>query len=133
MWARFCRTAAVAGLLACGGPEEPFAPPPELDGGWRLESFESVPAQSVPAGVASRNVESALRAVYRRGTETAAVELFRMQAASSAFELVQQWRPVESKVAAYRGRWFFTVECPGAGNEALSALAGALEQSLPPS
>jgi len=126
---RLCWIAVLIGLLACGGTEEPFAPPPELDG-WSLESFEPVPPQRVPAGVSSHSVEAAYRAVYRGEAGSAAVELYRMKAAPSAFELVQQWRPQEGKVAGYRGRWFFVVSAPEAGSEALSALADALEKSL---
>ncbi len=121
---------ALLALAGCGGSQEAFAPPPQLAGEWRLESVEQLAPEGIPQPVASQRVEAAFRAVYRRGTETAAIELFRMQAAPSAFELVQQWRPVEGKLAGYRDRWFFTVESPDAGNETLSALADALEQSL---
>ncbi len=117
-------------FLGCGGSREPFTPAPQLFGGWRLDSAEQVPLSRIPAQVSSRGVKAAFRAVYKNDSETAAVELFEMQTAPSAFELVQQWRPEDGKLAGHYDRWFFTVECPGAPNTVLSALADAVEDSL---
>ncbi len=117
--------------LACGpsGTEEPFSPPSSLPGAGALVEGNPVPAAEVPADIAGRGLQHATRARYSGDAEVT-VTFYRMSDGSTAFELMQTWRPAEGRLAVYTGPWFAVIESEGLDTAALSEIAAAVETAL---
>jgi hypothetical protein len=115
------------GLAGCGKAARPFEEvlPEQIAGGWQRNNLTSI--RNVPQVVSQLGLEEGVETTYQ-GSGAVHVQLFRMRAETSAFELMQKWRP-DQGVAAYKGPYFFVATSQGAAPHAVAALLRALQQA----
>ena len=90
---------------------------PQQVGTWRRGDVSKVAQQ--PEVVSNLGVEDAAQATYS-GAGNVTVQVFRMRAETSAFELMQKWRQQDG-IATYKGSYFFVARSEGADNVAVLA------------
>jgi hypothetical protein len=122
-----------AGLAAwgCGGGARPLAEVlPAAVNGWQRAAVEALAEGTLAAEIAARGPRQAVRAAYR-GTPEVTLSVYEMAGGSSAFALVQSWKPRDNARAFYKGRYFAVAESPAASPDALNAFVAAFERALP--
>ncbi len=125
------RKAVLLSLFAvgCSKRQESEARLPEsLPGGWRLQG--NSPETEIPPFVSTIGYESATRYRYQ-GPGELIVSVYTTKTSSSAFELVQKWRPEPGKLAFHKGPRFVVISWAGSDNTTLNAVAKPLEDALP--
>ncbi len=92
--------------LACGKPPKKLDDvfPPELGGGWKRGNV--TPITETPALIGQAGPLDSAQSEYTGPAGRVAVQVFRMKAETSAFELRQKWRP-DDGIATYKGPLFF--------------------------
>jgi hypothetical protein len=122
---------ALAILSGCGSAPEPASVsfPAVFGRDWKLESAKAVPEAGAPDGVRRLGLRTASQAHYK-GQHDVIVTLYRMSSESSAFELHQQWRPEEGKLAFHKGDLFIVLESEPMDIHGLTAVAEDFEEAL---
>jgi hypothetical protein len=116
-----------AGLAGCVRATKPFEKvlPEQIEGKWRRNELGSI--AEVPELVSQLGFEEGVQTTYK-GSGVVHVRAFRMRAETSAFELMQKWRPNEG-IAAYKGPFFFVAIPQGTDPQAVAGLLRALQQA----
>ena len=99
--------------------------PRQAAGVW--QRGEVLPLSQLPEPISRLGVQEAAETTYK-GAGVVTVRAFRMKAETSAFELMQKWRPADG-MAVYKGPYFFVAIPQGTDPQAVGALLRALQQS----
>jgi hypothetical protein len=115
-------------LCACSTPSKPLEEvlPASVDG-WTRTETSALETGSAPDMVKRLGLKRAIAATYT-GPATVTLHVYEMNVATSAFELIQQWRQQDG-LAVYNGA-YFVVAGRDSGPEA-SKLLEAIRKQLP--
>jgi hypothetical protein len=113
-------------LAACTAPAKRWDEVlPQQAGEWQRHSVSEL--SQIPPLIAGMGVEAAASATYG-GRGTIRVDVFRMKAETSAFELIQKWRQSDG-LAVYKGPYFLVAQS-GADPASARIVLQALQQSI---
>lgn len=102
---------------------------PERLGEFTRASVDHGGNDTAPADIKERGLVHAMRVNYT-GTAPVKVNLYEMRTSSSAFELLQKFRPQPGKVAFHRDELFVVAESSELPQAELVAFTQALQKAL---
>lgn len=103
------------------GPQNLDSALPAKLGDWTKQSSHTLAPHDAPEIIQKLGLDQAIAITYS-GPATVELKVFRMKAATSAFELIQKWRQQDG-LAVYSGSYFVVAD-PSSGRSAAPLLEG---------